>query len=196
MTALPEVIVGTLCLVIAWTLAFYWLPAMTQIYALTRLHALRDRLYATAERVPGFRDTSLYRDLEFMYTASIFLLRDRSWRDVVDFYITEKNRLPNDQRTQERTAAYLAELNACFGDRYRDEAIAIGRDLQQREIAMVVRLCCGHPAVAALLAIGLVFIIVWVKVFKPAVSLAEAAAAIDRAPQRPAGYDGGDYVAA
>lgn len=171
-------------LLVLWTAAFVWIPWVTKIYALTRLHEVRDRLYSCADRHPEFRGTDFYRDLEFVYVSTIHLVRDRSWMDVISFIASERARKVDDARAQERAARYLAELADIFGVRFQEELHGLLRDFRRREMALIVRAVFGHPSMASVMAAAMGGIYAWA-MFTVPTGVVEIAPALERAPQRP-----------
>lgn len=185
MPSFAEVIGFFLVSLVLWTVAFYWLPEMTRTYALTRLHDTRDRLYALAQQEPRFSRTSFYRDIEFIFTASIHVVRDRSWFDSVKYFTAIRARPINEDSARARADVYKGEMQNCFGNRSDAVLAEIGHDFTQHELALVFRVCGGHPLAAVLFAAVMFGAYAWSQVVRPAVTVIEAATTIERAPHRP-----------
>lgn len=101
-------------LVLFWTLPKWF--GLLQLYA---LHDTREELYALADRTPGLRETRIYRDAEFVISASIYAVRDMSgpacFRFALAFQIARTRQQP-----VEVPAEYERELTEFFSGDNRD----------------------------------------------------------------------------
>jgi hypothetical protein len=67
---------------------FWWgiVARLTKIWALIRLHYLRDDLFRLAVDNPWLLDTPTYRYVEFLATGSIHIVRDQPYWDLLEVW--------------------------------------------------------------------------------------------------------------
>ena len=80
-----SIILLVVCLAATWVALFVVHPSMMQKLSLYGLHDVRDELYVFSNRYPKALDTLIYRDLEFLLTLAIHVVRERPWTESVGF---------------------------------------------------------------------------------------------------------------
>ena len=77
----PDLVIGSsFVLILTGILVHFWvMPWLGQAKATNDLHLLRNELYRIGDAHPPYRDTLLYRDVEWLLCVLLFVVRGGSW---------------------------------------------------------------------------------------------------------------------
>jgi hypothetical protein len=188
-----KLVVFSFCASVALVTVGAVLPWITKLVALYGLHSVRERVYAVKDEFPAAAKTRLYRDMEFLVTMAIHVVRERPFSEAVAYLGTmlsskRESNPERDARAQRRRGVWDRERRDVFGpsrDRLVEELITAPSECI---FWMMVRVGGGRPTMQALSILMLVYVATRVgfrMARRPRVDLDAFSSAVPRMPGKP-----------
>lgn len=156
------IIVGV-ALLTSWFVLFWWIPWLAKRGALFGLHGLRDRLYRARRKFPKAMDTLIYRDVEYIVSVYIHLIRDRTYIEAGRVWKRVQSR--ESEPHQGFTRNYDDEITSIYytpnndGRRALSEVISVFGGI---DYFIILYLIGGHPAALVATLMLLPFVLIYV----------------------------------
>jgi hypothetical protein len=113
MMQLAHILVFLVCGSAAWVALCVVIPWLTRRMALYGLHTARDQVYETAEKFPAALESLLYRDVEFILSYAIHVVRERDWPEALAL-ASKLHGSSKKARPSWRRKRYNAEISSLY----------------------------------------------------------------------------------
>jgi hypothetical protein len=147
-------------------------PWLTRKVALYGLHGVRDRVYAVAEQDPTIRKTRFYRDVEFLVTMAIHVVRQRPYSEAVAYlgaFMSSKaeTRDPDsEERARRRLQIWERERVEVFEAQREGSYDALAHAPRDSVQWMILRVAGGKPVMQLVSTVTVLCILFMQKIKK------------------------------
>lgn len=138
-------ITATACLISIWAVFYVFIPEVGKLSAIYVAHDARDAIFRVARNTPGLADTHFYRDVEFVCTSVLHVVREGRYGMVLSL-ATEFNDHAKSKSGASRKARYEAECSV-LGATFEQQPVVdhLLAAVKKCECATAIRLITGTP---------------------------------------------------
>ena len=147
---ISKVLIFIACATVAWTVFCVVIPWMAKLASLYELHNIRDEVYGVVSKLPAARQTTIYRDTEFLVTMAIHTVRERPLGEAVGYALTllkeEKPSAEAEQAAEEHIEVWKEEMRTVFASEEGHQVLHLLSHAPKRAAGVcLVRVMCVNP---------------------------------------------------